>query len=60
MCLFLLVAIGTDNTGSLTIDQRLMFVGREDGKLAAIRQIIQQGKHHIVYSFYSLSVWVWS
>ncbi len=35
--------IGFINTGASTIDQRLVFVGREDGKLLAIRQIIQEG-----------------
>ena len=37
------VSIGQDNAGAETIDQQLMFVGREDGKLLAIRQIIQKG-----------------
>ncbi len=37
------VAIGTENTGASTIDQKLVFVGREDGKLLAIQQLIQQG-----------------
>ena len=35
--------VGFINTGASTIDQRLVFVGREDGKLLAIRQIIQEG-----------------
>jgi len=37
------VAIGQENTGASTIEQKLVFVGREDGKLLAIRQLIQQG-----------------
>lgn len=37
------VVIGTENAGASTVDQKLTFVGREDGKLLAIRQLIQQG-----------------
>jgi ATP-dependent RNA helicase DDX52/ROK1 len=37
------VSIGIENAGANTIDQKLIFVGREDGKLLAIRQLIQQG-----------------
>jgi ATP-dependent RNA helicase DDX52/ROK1 len=37
------VQIGVENSGAETIDQKLVFVGREDGKLLAIRQLIQQG-----------------
>jgi ATP-dependent RNA helicase DDX52/ROK1 len=37
------VAIGVENSGATTIDQKLIFVGREDGKLLAIRQLIQEG-----------------
>jgi ATP-dependent RNA helicase DDX52/ROK1 len=33
------IAVGTENAGATTIDQRLVFVGREDGKLLAIRQV---------------------
>lgn len=35
--------IGQDNAAADTIDQKLMFVGTEEGKLLAIRQIFQQG-----------------
>lgn len=38
------VSVGVENAGANTIDQRLVFVGREDGKLLAIRQLVQQGK----------------
>jgi superfamily II DNA/RNA helicase len=38
------VNIGVVNAGASSIDQRLVFVGREDGKLLAIRQLIQQGE----------------
>ena len=38
------VSVGVENAGANTIDQKLIFVGREDGKLLAIRQLIQQGK----------------
>jgi len=38
------VNIGVVNAGATSIDQRLVFVGREDGKLLAIRQLIQQGE----------------
>jgi ATP-dependent RNA helicase DDX52/ROK1 len=37
------ITIGKENAGASTIDQKLMFVGREDGKLLAIRQIVQAG-----------------
>jgi ATP-dependent RNA helicase DDX52/ROK1 len=37
------VSIGMENTGASTIHQRLIFVGREDGKLLAIRNLIQEG-----------------
>jgi len=37
------VSIGTENTGASTIDQKLVFVGREDGKLLAVQQLVQQG-----------------
>ena len=38
------VSVGVENAGANTIDQKLIFVGREDGKLLAIRQLIQQGR----------------
>jgi ATP-dependent RNA helicase DDX52/ROK1 len=38
------VNIGVVNAGATSIDQRLVFVGREDGKLLAIRQLIQRGE----------------
>ena len=38
------LSIGVVNAGASSIDQRLVFVGREDGKLLAIRQLIQQGQ----------------
>eukprot|EP00981_Chlorochromonas_danica_P004395 scaffold879_cov170-Ochromonas_danica.AAC.10 len=37
------VTIGTENAGASTVEQKLVFVGREDGKLLAIRQLIQEG-----------------
>lgn len=37
------ITVGKVNAGAATIDQKLTFVGREDGKLLAIRQLIQQG-----------------
>jgi len=37
------VCVGAENAGASTIDQRLVFVGREDGKLLAMRQLIQEG-----------------
>lgn len=37
------VSIGIENSGASTINQKLVFVGREDGKVLAIRQLIQQG-----------------
>ena len=38
------LSVGVANAGASSIDQRLVFVGREDGKLIAIRQLIQQGE----------------
>lgn len=37
------VTIGTKNAGANTIKQKLVFVGREAGKLLAVRQIVQEG-----------------
>ena len=37
------VTIGTVNAGASTIKQKLLFVGREEGKLLAVRQIVQEG-----------------
>lgn len=37
------ISIGKQNTGASTIHQKLIFVGREDGKLLAIRQLVQSG-----------------
>lgn len=37
------VTIGTDNAAADTITQKLTFVGREDGKLLAIRQLVHEG-----------------
>lgn len=37
------VFVGVRNSGAETIKQRLVFVGREEGKLVAIRQLLQQG-----------------
>ncbi|EEY53625.1 DEAD/DEAH box RNA helicase, putative [Phytophthora infestans T30-4] len=37
------VAVGTKNAGASTIDQKLVFVGKEEGKLVAMKQLLQQG-----------------
>lgn len=37
------VHIGAVNTGASTIDQKLQFVGTEEGKLLALRQLVQAG-----------------
>lgn len=37
------ITIGKENVGASTINQRLVFVGREDGKLLAVRQLVQSG-----------------
>jgi ATP-dependent RNA helicase DDX52/ROK1 len=37
------VSIGTENAAATTINQKLLFVGTEEGKLLAIRQLIQKG-----------------
>lgn len=38
-----LLSVGTDNAGAADIDQRLVYVGREEGKLLAMRQLVQEG-----------------
>jgi ATP-dependent RNA helicase DDX52/ROK1 len=37
------VLIGERNAAALTVKQRLVFVGQEEGKLIAVRQLIQRG-----------------
>jgi superfamily II DNA/RNA helicase len=37
------ITIGKENTGASSIVQKLMFVGREDGKLFAIRRLVTEG-----------------
>ena len=37
------ITIGTTNAGASTIAQKLLFVSNEEGKLLAMRQLIQQG-----------------
>lgn len=37
------VSIGLANTGAISIEQSLRFVGRDQGKLVAIRHLIQEG-----------------
>lgn len=37
------ITIGKENTGAAGIEQRLTFCGSEEGKLLAIRQLIQEG-----------------
>ena len=39
----LYLIVGTENAGAVDIDQRLVYVGREDDKLLAIRQLVQDG-----------------
>jgi ATP-dependent RNA helicase DDX52/ROK1 len=38
------VLIGQENSGAPSIHQRLIFAGREDGKIIALRNLIQEGK----------------
>jgi len=40
------VTVGIKNSATKTIDQELLFVGQESGKLLAIRQTIQRGGFH--------------
>lgn len=35
------VTVGVENAGATTIDQKLLFVTSEEGKLLAMRQLIQ-------------------
>lgn len=37
------LTVGTENAGATEIDQRLVYVGKEEGKLLAIRQLVQDG-----------------
>ena len=37
------INIGIENAGAASIEQKLLFVGREDGKLLAMRQLVQEG-----------------
>ncbi|GMF22121.1 unnamed protein product [Phytophthora fragariaefolia] len=37
------VAVGTKNAGASTIDQKLVFVGKEEGKLVAMKQLLHDG-----------------
>ncbi|POM68411.1 DEAD/DEAH box RNA helicase [Phytophthora palmivora] len=37
------VAVGTKNAGASTIDQELVFVGKEEGKLVAMKQLLHEG-----------------
>ena len=52
------ITIGTANAGASTIDQKLLFVGREDGKLLAIRQLVQQGLTPPVLIFMQVYLYV--
>ena len=45
------VVIGTRNACNTSIDQRLMFVGREQGKLLALRQLVAKGLNPPVMIF---------
>lgn len=38
-----IIAIGTKNAGASTMTQSLLFVGKEEGKLVAMKQLIQEG-----------------
>jgi ATP-dependent RNA helicase DDX52/ROK1 len=35
------ITVGVENAGATTIDQKLLFVTSEEGKLLAMRQLIQ-------------------
>ncbi len=37
------VTVGERNTAAATVRQRLLFVGRESGKLLALRQLLSEG-----------------
>ncbi|EGC40023.1 hypothetical protein DICPUDRAFT_6001, partial [Dictyostelium purpureum] len=37
------ITIGEENAAAVTVDQKLIYVGREEGKLMAVRQLIQKG-----------------
>ncbi|KAG7400967.1 DEAD (Asp-Glu-Ala-Asp) box polypeptide 52 [Phytophthora boehmeriae] len=37
------VAVGTKNAGATTIEQKLVFVGKEKGKLVAMKQLLHDG-----------------
>ncbi|KAN0044988.1 hypothetical protein ACTA71_006515 [Dictyostelium dimigraforme] len=37
------IIIGEQNAAAITVDQKLIYVGKEEGKLLAVRQLIQKG-----------------
>lgn len=38
------ITVGERNTASATVSQRLVFVGQEEGKLMAVRQLVRSGE----------------
>lgn len=45
------VVIGGRSAAAQTVDQKLLYVGSEDGKLLALRQLVQRGVHPPVLVF---------
>lgn len=44
------IVIGNKNTGNTSINQQLCFVGKEEGKLVALKQLIQQVRRRYYFS----------
>ena len=45
------ITVGVENAGAATIEQKLVFVTNEEGKLLAMRQLVQEGLHPPVLVF---------
>ncbi len=50
------VTVGARNTAVSSVDQRLLFVGRENGKLLALRQLLTEGLKPPVLVFVATKV----
>ena len=50
------VTVGVRNTPVRTVSQRLLFVGRETGKLLALRQLLSEGLKPPVLVFVATKV----
>jgi hypothetical protein len=51
------ITVGERNAAASTVAQRMLFVGREEGKLLAIRQLLGEGVKPPVLVFVASKVW---